>query len=491
MPSWLPSLASLFFLALLIRLWLWPDRRGPWIGAALLFLACLYGFHWIFVSLHTYGLMPAPVASIATALLALYVSAYGILAGWVIRSALQARASRVPVWSKVLFMAGVITLLEWVRGWLFSGFPWLGWGYHQVDGWLAGFAPWLGVYGVTFFASLTAALIAIGQPKPLFAALFIPLLGGALGSVQFDEPVGSPLRVALIQGAVPQQMKFDPQFIATTKQRHLEMGSALSTPGVRVDLIVFPETAFIQSWQDDPEAAQGLQRLADRAQAVVMTGMPLRDEAGWHNSLVMVTPQAAAQAGTASGGGYQARYDKHHLVPFGEFVPWGFRWFVGLMQMPLGDFQRGAPVQAALPVKDQRIGVNICFEDLFGEELARSLAPSRPAADRPTVLLNLSNLAWFGDSIALPQHLAVARMRSLELARPSIRATNTGMTVHIDANGQVREQLAPMREGILLAQVQGSQGLTPYAYLGNLGVILLALLCVSSLWWSGRFRMAA
>ena len=277
MPSWLPSLASLFFLALLIRLWLWPDRRGPWIGAALLFLACLYGFHWIFVSLHTYGLMPAPVASIATALLALYVSAYGILAGWVIRSALQARASRVPVWSKVLFMAGVITLLEWVRGWLFSGFPWLGWGYHQVDGWLAGFAPWLGVYGVTFFASLTAALIAIGQPKPLFAALFIPLLGGALGSVQFDEPVGSPLRVALIQGAVPQQMKFDPQFIATTKQRHLEMGSALSTPGVRVDLIVFPETAFIQSWQDDPEAAEGLQRLADRAQAVVMTGMPLRD----------------------------------------------------------------------------------------------------------------------------------------------------------------------------------------------------------------------
>lgn len=487
MPSWLPSLASLFFLALLIRLWQWPNRRGPWIASSLLVISCLYGFHWIFISLHTYGLMHPAVAAIATALLALYVASYGLLAGWLVRRAQSGWARGRSLWFIMPAIAGLITLLEWTRGWLFSGFPWLGWGYQQIDSWLSGFAPWLGVYGVTFFTALTAALIAAARPQTLFAALLVPLLGGALGSISFDRPLGEPLKVALIQGAVDQQMKFDPAFVQETKRRHLEMGAALSTPGVRVDLIVFPETAFIQSWQDDPEATSGLQRLANRSGAAVMTGMPMRDSSGWHNSLVMLSPQQSDTPPEQPVG----RYDKHHLVPFGEFIPWGFRWFVNLMQMPLGDFQRGAPVQQSLAVGDQRIGVNICFEDLFGEELARALAPSRTPSDHPSILLNLSNLAWFGDTIALSQHLGVARMRSLELGRPSIRATNTGMTVHIDSRGRVQEQLATMREGILLAQVQGTQGLTPFVRIGNLGALLLALVGIGGLWLTGRFRMAA
>jgi len=490
MPSWLPSLASLLFLALLIRLWQWPSRRGPWIASALLVAACLYGFHWIFTSLHTYGLMHPAIAGTATVLLALYVASYGLLAGWLVRRASLRWGRRAPLALQVLSIAGIITLLEWTRGWLFSGFPWLSWGYHQIDSWLAGFAPWLGVYGVTFFTALAAALIAAGRPKPLFVALFVPLLGGALGSISFDRPVGQPLRVALIQGAIGQQMKFDPAFVESARQRHLEMGAALSTPGVRVDLIVFPETAFIQAWQDDPQTVLALQRLANRSEASVMTGMPLRDDSGWTNSLVLLRPQPQSERAGEAPQRPEGRYDKHHLVPFGEFIPWGFRWFVNLMQMPLGDFQRGAAVQPSLSVKDQRIGVNICFEDLFGEELARALAPSRDSAQRPTVLLNLSNLAWFGDSIALPQHLAVARMRSLELGRPSIRATNTGVTAHINSRGEVVELLAPMREGILLAQVQGSEGLTPFVRIGNLGALLLALLGVGGLWWGGRFRMS-
>lgn len=486
MPTWLPSLASLLFLALLIRLWQWPSRWGPWIAGGLLYAACLWGFHWIFISLHVYGLMHPVIAATATALLALYVASFGLLAGWLVRRASLGRANPgraspgrahgSPLSLHIAFIAGVITLLEWVRGWLFSGFPWLSWGYQQIDGWLAGFAPWLGVYGVVFFTALTAALLAAGRPKTVFAALFVPLVGGALGSVSFDTPVGAPLRVALIQGAIPQQMKFDPAHAEGTRQRHLEMGAALSTPGVRVDLIVYPETAFILPWQDDPNTAQALQRLANRSEASVMAGMPLRDASGWTNSLVLLRPQPAGAQTDLAPLSPEGRYDKHHLVPFGEFIPWGFRWFVNLMQMPLGDFQRGAPVQDSLVVKDQRIGVNICFEDLFGEELARALAPSRGPDRHPTILLNLSNLAWFGDSIALPQHLAVARMRSLELGRPSIRATNTGMTAHINARGEVQDLLAPMREGILLAEVQGSEGLTPYARFGNFGAVLLALL---------------
>ena len=173
------------------------------------------------------------------------------------------------------------------------------------------------------------------------------------------------------------------------------------------------------------------------------------------------------------------RYDKSHLVPFGEFIPWGFRWFVDAMKMPLGDFQRGAAVQPPITVRDQRIGVNICFEDLFGEEIIRPLHPSRPADDQPTVLLNVSNLAWFGNTIALSQHLAIARMRSMETGRPTLRATNTGATAAIDHRGRVLDMLPFGESRLLITQVQGMQGSTPFSRWGNLPIMALSILLLA------------
>jgi len=170
------------------------------------------------------------------------------------------------------------------------------------------------------------------------------------------------------------------------------------------------------------------------------------------------------------------RYDKHHLVPFGEFIPFGFRWFVDMMHMPLGDFRRGGPAQAALDVRGVRVAPNVCYEDLFGEEIALSLRHQPQPAN---VLVNVTNLAWFGDTIALDQHLQISQMRALESGRPMLRATNTGATALVTADGTIAARLPHLTRDALTVQVQGMQGLTPYVRTGNsvaLGAALLVLL---------------
>jgi apolipoprotein N-acyltransferase len=181
------------------------------------------------------------------------------------------------------------------------------------------------------------------------------------------------------------------------------------------------------------------------------------------------------------------RYDKHHLVPFGEFIPFGFRWFVDMMHIPLGDFGRGALLQVPFAVKDQWVLPNICYEDLFGEEIAAQIhAGVTGAMPEATVLLNVSNIAWFGDSIAVPQHLQISQMRSLETGRPMLRATNTGATAVIDHAGRVIAQLPPFEKGVLAARVQGYAGATPYILFGNRVIVLLALAALAVAAFLGR-----
>lgn len=461
---------SLALLALLIRLSRVQAVWGPRLAATLVLAVCLWGFHWIFTSLHTHGQMAWPIAAAATGVLALYVALYGFAAIALIR-----RFAWGP-WR----VAAAVALLEWARGFVFTGFPWMNWGLQQVDTPLGGFAPWLGGYGVVFATALCAAFLAQAtrlraMAKPLSCAAAVVVVGALAGLPSFTEPTGRPLRVAMAQGAIGQSQKFDPVEISLNEQVHLAMAARATEPQYGTQLLVLPETALVNPWQDLDESTRGtLQRIARESGAVILTGIPSREGERWWNSVVGLSPTESEIV---------FRYDKHHLVPFGEFIPWGFQWFLDLMRMPLGSFEVGAARQLPLAVGDQRVGLNICFEDLFGEEIIRSLAPSVPEVERPTILLNVSNLAWFGMSNALPQHLAASRMRVLETGRPMIRATNTGITAHIAASGKVTTALAPGRRAVLLEDVQGHTGTTPFIALGNAPIVVLALALLLSPWW--------
>lgn len=442
------------------------------------------GVSWIYISLHTYGEMPAPIAGAAVLLfcgyLALFPAAVGA-AYAVVRHRAADVARPVPV--AIAAFAGLWTLGEVARGYLFTGFPWLASGYAHIGGPLAGYAPLVGVYGVSLVAAAVAAALAVAAVRVradralVVAVLFgLPLAGVALARIDWTEPSGAPIAVRLLQGNVAQDVKFDESRFEETSDAYLDAIDAQ-----RADLIVLPETAF-PVFVDELPVAIG-RRLArdarDRREAIAF-GIAVNEGRGRYFNSVLAL-QAAAQATTAAGsaadddpfaGIRSQRYDKQHIVPFGEFIPTGFHWFVDLMRMPLGDFTRGAATQRPMTIADRKVAFNICYEDLFGEEIIRQL----PEAE---ILVNVSNVAWFGDSMALPQHLDISRMRSIETGRPMLRATNTGMTAAIDPHGRVVARLAPFTKGSLDVSVQGMRGTTPFIAAGNMSAIVLALVLVA------------
>jgi apolipoprotein N-acyltransferase len=464
------------------------QRRTPWRAALLGWLfgvAWLAGtFWWLFISMHRYGHLPAWLAVLAVLALAGALAVIVALAAMLfVRWRTGRLAADVALWS------GLWLGSELLRGQILTGFPWGASGYAHVDGLLAWFAPWVGVYGIGALAAAAAALGARLLPRRGAAqaqvggwhgrtrAAMMVLPGLVLGlpspaAVDFTAAAGS-ISVSLLQGNVAQDEKFDPQRLPQALSWH-----AQALLASRTDLVVAPETALPllpeqlpgRLWSDLEQhfAASGRHALV---------GVPLGSgETGYTNSAVGFGP---------GGAGY--RYDKHHLVPFGEFIPWGFRWFVDLMRMPLGDFSRGPLAAASLEMAGQRVAPNICFEDLFGEELAARFRDERQA---PTLMVNLSNIGWFGPTVAVDQHLQISRLRALELQRPMLRATNTGATVIIDHLGRVTARLPPHRAGVLVGQVEARTGVTPFARWASRAGLLplwgLAVLLVGSAVLAGR-----
>ncbi|HCY63650.1 MAG TPA: apolipoprotein N-acyltransferase [Oxalobacteraceae bacterium] len=465
---------QILLLAVLLRL---LPAAGSVRQAALLGMAYGWGWaaagvHWLYISMHHYGGMPAWMAALAVALLAIWLGLFAALStglgAW-----LRRRWNLSAVATLLLVIPALWALGEWLRSWIFTGFPWISSGYAHGNGPLAGFAPLAGVYGIGWLAALAAGALAL-LPTHRRPALLLPILllgGWALQAVSWTDKHGEPVTVRLLQGNVPQEMKFDPDRIASTLADYEFM--IRQKPA---DLIATPETAIpLLSTRLPENYLERLSAFARQSGSHIIVGLPMSDGPGrYANSVLGLAP------GAQSLQNADYRYDKHHLVPFGEFIPPGFRWFVDMMHMPLGDFTRGAPLQPPFQVKDQWVLPNICYEDLFGEEIADQLAAGY-FGDIPqaTVLLNVSNIAWFGDSIALPQHLQISQMRALETGRPMLRATNTGATAVINHRGRVTAQLPPFTNGALEATVQGYAGVTPYIVLGNGLVVALALLALA------------
>ncbi len=507
-------------------LWLWlPEldtrpRSGwlkimftPWLFSTTWFGT---GLCWLYISMHDYGDLPAPIAAAAVLLLSAFLALFACIAFLTtVRLAGYQRHQGVlrRLRAAAVFAAGW-TFAEWLRGVAFTGFPWIAIGYAHVDSPLAGWAPLVGVYAVSGLAALLAFLIAdlalsfsqsMSAATPVVASvdastgasaksssaavivvpvavlLMITAVGWVAQKVQWATPSGPMLNVRLLQGNVPQQLKFVPQQSYRAMQAYSRMVAQPSAMG-ELDLTVLPETAWTVPWAATDPALIEQMFPPDRRQPRlhVAIGMPLPLPSGAGTGRGAGAGAGADQAGALTAemilqgrvansvlllradqlADQSQRYDKHHLVPFGEVVPFGFQWFVNLMNIPLGSFARGSLEQQPFLIRGQRVAFNICYEDLFGEQLARAVRTSGGSAN---ILVNVSNIAWFGRSHALTQHLQIARMRSLELARPMLRSTNTGMTASIDARGNVRAVLEHHTVGVLEDEVQGMTGETPFA----------------------------
>ncbi len=415
---------------------------GWWFGSVWLVAT----FWWLFISMHQYGGLPSPLAAIAVVALA---GALALYYGAAMGLFCQFRHALGPAASAVLF-AAVWLLAELCRGVLWTGFGWGAIGYAHGSGPLAWLAPWVGAYGMAFVAAAGSAYLASREvglfKKGFLVAAFAA--GGMLMNGQAWTNSTGRISVALLQGNIAQDEKFQP---GSGIPEALNWYAKALTQA-QAQLVVAPETAIpLLPQQLAPEYWDGLRQHFRSGEALALIGMPWGSYSeGYTNSVVALQP----------GTDTLWRYDKHHLVPFGEFIPSGFKWFTRMMNIPLGDFNRGPVGVDSIAWQWQRLGLNFCYEDLFGEELgARFAQPGK----EPTVFVNVSNIAWFGNTVAIDQHLQISRMRALEFQRPMVRATNTGATAIIDHHGQVREILNYHTRGSLTGQVEGRTGTTPFA----------------------------
>lgn len=511
LPQWALSPLQLCTMAWLVTcIWRAPNglfaARRAWLFALGHFVVGLY---WLTISMHVYGYMPMPLAIVALVALSAYLALFASLAAWLVHQikAVSQSSLSATLWSSFAW-ASAWTISEWLRATLFTGFPWLNIGYAHVDSWFAGWSSVLGLYGVTFVTAFSAAAIAalVGlRPRTQVQthrdtatrattalhgvagvlALAFAFIGLVLGHIQWSTPAGSPLVVRLIQGNVDQGVKFSPDHLYKIIQEHQRLAATPAPAGSpQPQVVLLPETVMaVFQHQIAPAAWQAWIDIAKAQQSTILIGSALYDTktGAYTNSVIGI--DAATTAQQLSQASMVQRYDKSHLVPFGEFVPFGFRWFVNLMSIPLGDFTRGTSKQKPFAIAGQRIAPNICYEDVFGEELLPAVRGTAGTQDGATILANFSNLAWFGDSWALRQHWQMSRLRAIETSRPMLRTTNTGATGAIDHRGHGIAQLPPNRVGVLDTTIQGQQGLTPYVRVGNGLILGLCVLILFAAWW--------
>ena len=439
-------------------------RQAAWLGFAFGLGLFGAGVYWIYISLHDFGGMPWWMAGFSTFVLCAFLSLFPAAVGWLGK---QFRSNK----PYLAFLAVPVlwALSEWIRSWIFTGFPWLAVGYSQVPfSPLAGFAPVFGIYGVSLLTVFAAALLlwwARDKSRRLSVGLVIVGLwigGSLLKLVEWTTPYNSPFSVALVQGNIAQDMKWDPQ----EAQRTIDFYFAQIKKS-QADLVVLPETALPMLISQVPdEYLNGIAKHASEHQGDVLVGAVELVDGHYYNSML------------SFGSSPTQIYRKSHLVPFGEFIPLKgvFGWiYRDWLNIPLTDLSRGAIDQQPLHVSGQRVAVNICYEDVFGEEIIRQL----PAA---TILVNASNDAWYGESYAAHQHMQISQARALETGRMMLRATNTGATAIIDNKGYVVEEAPHFTTLTLSGKAQGFYGSTPYIKFGNWLFLAFSAVVLALLW---------
>lgn len=412
---------------------------------------------WTSISIHEFGNLPLWFAAFCVFALSAYLALYPAISGWVCAWFNKRSFSRAC--SLLLTAPTSWALTEWLRGWVLTGFPWNATAYAHVDGFLVKLAPLCGADGINFFAAFFAGgLTLIWLERKSLRKLVLPFvclfsLAAVCAGLSFKDwsQPGKTVPFRLVQGGLDQDLKFTTEGFLAAYRRYLSLASA---PGLQKEtIIVLPETIFpIPISRLNSDVRKEFYGVTKNGASLLFGGF-LFNRPEIRNAVFLV------QAGKE-----QAHYSKRHLVPFGEVRPYGFRWFIEMLQIPMADLTAGGASQKVFVADGIKLAPLLCYEDLFPEEV-RDWWKSGSA---PNVLVNLSNLAWFGDSTALPQHLNFSRMRALEFSRPVVRATNTGITAYISADGQVRNALPPMRAALLDVSVQTRTGeATMYAKYGS------------------------
>lgn len=447
-------------------------KHGFWFGFGLF----LTGTYWIYISVVVFGQAPVWIAIFLMLSLVLIMSVYFWLTGW----AISRLASGEP-WLLLVIAPAAWVIIEWARGWLFTGFPWMALGYGQVDSALAGWAPVLGVYGVSAMVVLSAAAILVaivtrGRQQIVAGVLIVlpTLLGAGLKAVDWTEPTGEKLTATIVQGGVSQDRKWLREEFQPTLDYYRGTTRGLADS----DIVVWPEVA-IPALDDNVEGyIRGLESDASVLQQTILFGVLERVtertiEPKVYNAIIAAT------------GGERQVYRKRHLVPFGEYfpVPDSVREWMRMLSLPHRDLSAGDAVQPLIETHTGvKLGVAICYEDAYGAEQLYAL----PDAG---ILINVSNDAWFGDSIAPHQHLQIARMRSLEVGRYTIRATNTGISAFIDADGKVLQTGPQFRATTMTREIEPHRGATPYVGMGNWVILIICFGIVGAFWLRGRANL--
>jgi apolipoprotein N-acyltransferase len=471
-------LAPLFLAELLIYQAIRPEWqvRSAYFWALTAYTSLLY---WIDIALHDIAALPQYLAWPLTLLLPAYLAFYPAAVFW-----LLGRFRLSPIIRNTVLFPLLWTLAEFVRERALTGFGWGAIGYTQIaDSPLAGFAPVGGIFLVTLVTVTTGAWLAMlllvkRRLKKIgygIGLVGIWVLGALLLRHNFTQPDGTQATIALGQGNIAQSLKWNVNSLQPTLQRYLDQIAS-----TRANIVILPETAIPVMRQDMPSGQLELfTQMAKHQGSALAVGIPqyTDDGKGYLNAVVNLT--------SSSESTEPSYYAKNHLVPFGEYIPIPslMGWIYQLMDMPLAGFSVGGSAQKPLQMANQRVAFNICYEDGFGDELIA-------AARQASLLANISNMAWYGHSHAMQQHLQQSQARALETGRYMVRATNTGMTAIINPKGKIVAQLDPDIAAVLEGNIQGYQGNTPYMYIGSSWpMAIICLLLVSIFWLYGRFRV--
>ncbi len=471
-------------LAPALLMWLWQDatpRRAAVLGFWFNFGTFSVGTYWLFISLRIIGHAPIPLALFLMLGLAAIMGAYHALLGWALAKYLPARGALR--W--LVGIPGAWLLIEWWRSWFLSGFGWLALGYAHTDNWLGGFAPVLGQYGLGLITlvlagALITLLLGTRRERVIASVVFVALwtAGFALHGIEWTQPFGKPIEVAVVQGAVPQ----DEKWIEGNLDSIVALYESRTREAYGAAIIFWPESAIPDIANNHVNVYKEIYQEASAHGSSLIVGTlreednPRTGEEEYFNSIL------AMDKGTQG----VEWHDKHHLVPFVEFfpVPSFVRSWLRLMALPYSDFQHGAAQQPPLSAAGQKVAAGVCYEDAYGATLLQVM-------DTATMLANVTNDSWFGHSTARYQHLQISRLRAMETGRPMVRAANDGISAVIDSQGRVIRTAPEYEANVMRSKVQPRTGLTPYARIGNWVVICLALVFSLAGAYFGRRRRPA